>query len=204
MTPFHVAMATAWIVVFAGLAPPPARADFAAGMAAARNGDFVTALAEWTPLAAAGDTDAQVNLGLMYEQGAGVEADPARALDLFRAAAGQGHSLAAYKTGLAYQLGKGVGVDKPEAVRWFRISAEAGYPGGVYELGYSYHQGDGVAADSQEALKWFYAAAELGWGNALPARNFTERELSPERIEAASRDAAEWLAAHRDVLPAGR
>ncbi len=186
------------------LTPLAAQADFAAGMAAARQGDFATALAEWTPLAQAGDREAQMNLALMYEKGRGVEADPLRALELFLAAADQGHSLAAYWAGLAYQMGKGVPVDSDQAVRWFRASAESGHPGGIYELGYSYHQGEGVAADSQEALKWFYIAAALRWGGAIPARNFTEKELNAEQIEAASQAADAWFAAHPDILPQER
>lgn len=204
MTLIRFAITSAWIGILAVVTPLPAQADFAAGMVAARQGDFATALAEWTPLAEAGDRDAQANLALMYDQGAGVEPDPLRALDLFLAAADQGHSLAAYRAGLAYQMGKGVPVDPGQAVRWFRVSAENGYPGGIYELGYSYHQGEGVAADSQEALKWFYVAAALSWGNAIAARNFTEKELSAEQIEAASQSADAWLAAHPDILPQGR
>ncbi len=193
----------AWAFAAALVSGTPAQADFAAGMAAARQGDFDTALVEWEPLAAAGHADAQINLGIMYERGAGVDADLVRALALFTDAAAQGHSLAAYKVGLAHQMGHGVGVDYEVAVRWFRASAEAGYPGGAYELGYSYHQGEGVSLDPQEALKWFVVADEIGWGNARPARNFTARELTPEAVEAAVRDGVAWLEAHRDVIPPG-
>ena len=48
------------------------RADFQKGVAAYNNGDFATALREWTPLAEQGDADAQYNLGLMYAKGRGV------------------------------------------------------------------------------------------------------------------------------------
>jgi TPR repeat protein len=184
------------VALVAMLAPAKAMADFAAGMVAARDGDFATALVEWEPLAATGDMDAQMNLGMMYERGAGVERDPAMALVLFTAAANQGHSLAAYKVGLAHQLGLGIPVDFAAAVTWFRVSAENGYPGGVYELGYSYYQGEGVAADPQEALKWFYAAEEMGWPNARPATNFTEKLLDQNSIEAAQAAATTWLDAH--------
>jgi TPR repeat protein len=47
-------------------------ADFNKGLEAAQSGDFKTALAEWTPLAEQGDADAQLNLGLMYDNGDGV------------------------------------------------------------------------------------------------------------------------------------
>jgi TPR repeat protein len=194
-------LALALATLVAVLPPSMAVADFAAGMAAARQGDFVTALVEWEPLAATGGMDAQMNLGMMYERGAGVDQDPAMALILFTAAATQGHSLAAYKVGLAFQLGLGAPVDYCTAVTWFRVSAENGYPGGVYELGYAYYQGEGVEADPEEALKWFYVADELGWPNARPAKIFTERRLESQSIEAARLDATTWLDAHQGVFP---
>jgi TPR repeat protein len=88
--------------------------------------------------------------------------------------------------------------------RWLRASAESGYGGGIYELGYSYHQSEGVAADSQEALKWFCIAVALRWGGAVLARNFTEKELNAEQIEAASKAANAWFVAHPDIFPQGR
>ena len=50
-------------------------ADFDKGLAAARAGDFVTALAEFKPLAEQGDADAQYNLAQMYRRGEGVIED---------------------------------------------------------------------------------------------------------------------------------
>ena len=43
-------------------------ANFQKGMEAYKNGDYATALKEWKPLAEAGDTDAQYNLGIMYDE----------------------------------------------------------------------------------------------------------------------------------------
>ena len=47
-------------------------ADFQKGMTAYKQGDFATALREWTPLAEQGNATAQSNLGAMYELGHGV------------------------------------------------------------------------------------------------------------------------------------
>ena len=41
--------------------------DFEKGLRAAQSGDFATALREWMPLAERGNTFAQNNLGVMYE-----------------------------------------------------------------------------------------------------------------------------------------
>ena len=52
-----------------------ASADFQKSLTAAQNGDFATALRQWTPLAKKGDAVAQFNLGLMYRNGNGVPQD---------------------------------------------------------------------------------------------------------------------------------
>ena len=49
-----------------------AAADVPAGIAAWQAGDYARAVAEWRPLAEAGDADAQFNLGQAYRLGRGV------------------------------------------------------------------------------------------------------------------------------------
>ena len=53
----------------------PARADVKAGVDAWQAGNYPAAVAEWRPLAIAGDADAQFNLGQAYKLGRGVPAD---------------------------------------------------------------------------------------------------------------------------------
>ena len=60
---------------FALASSPPAQADFADGLTAAKKGDYPTAL-KWFSLAAKqGIAQAQFNLGVMYEKGTGVTQD---------------------------------------------------------------------------------------------------------------------------------
>ena len=68
----HIAILLAFLMT---LSAPVAAQDFQKGLAAAQTGDYATALQEWTPLAEAGDPDAQSNLGVMYKQGKGVLQD---------------------------------------------------------------------------------------------------------------------------------
>ena len=63
------------IAVLLGSARMSASADFQKGVAAAKNGDYATALREWTPLAEQGHASAQYNLGVMYDKGQGVTQD---------------------------------------------------------------------------------------------------------------------------------
>ena len=54
---------------------PSWSADFYKGFLAYNNGDYATALEEWTPLAEQGDAQAQSFLGVMYDNGEGVLQD---------------------------------------------------------------------------------------------------------------------------------
>ncbi|HKY81329.1 MAG TPA: hypothetical protein VJM09_07625, partial [Sphingobium sp.] len=69
----------------------PALADVKTGVDAWQQGDYAKTIAEWRPLAQAGDPDAQFNMGQAYKLGRGVTADMSAALDWYRKAAAQGH-----------------------------------------------------------------------------------------------------------------
>ena len=83
----HLLISLAFLMT---LSSPVAAQDFDKGLAAAEAGDFATALQEWTPLAEAGDAEAQIYLGSMYALGTGVPQDYKEALKWYRLAAEQG------------------------------------------------------------------------------------------------------------------
>ena len=174
----------------------PASADFAAGMEAARRGDFAVAVQEWTPLAKAGDAQAQVNLALMFELGASVDQDYEQSAHWYGLAAEQGDAGAQYHLGLHYQSGLGVAHDPVRAVALFQQSADQAHPGAMYELGYAFHEGDGRPKDLVQAMAWFIASAARGWSPSVPARNFTERQLTDDELAKADGLAAAWLTDH--------
>jgi len=66
-------------------------ADHQKGLTAAQNGDYATALREFTPLAEQGIAEAQVNLGFMYKKGRGVPQDDIYAHMWWNIAASLGH-----------------------------------------------------------------------------------------------------------------
>ena len=63
--------------------------DYAAGEAAWQRGEHAAALAQWLPLAEAGQARAQFAVGLAYDRGQGVERDAATAARWYRRAAAQ-------------------------------------------------------------------------------------------------------------------
>ena len=78
----------------------PAAADVKAGVDAWQQGDYAKAVAEWQPLAQAGDPDAQFNMGQAYKLGRGVPSSMSTAIDWYRKAAAQGHIRAEDNLGL--------------------------------------------------------------------------------------------------------
>jgi TPR repeat protein len=88
--------------------------------------DYSAAYSEWLPLAELGDVEAQYNLGVMYDEGAGMERDLAAAADWYRKAAEQGFMDAQTNLGIMYYHGQGVARDHAEAARWFQKAASQG------------------------------------------------------------------------------
>jgi len=112
-----------------GLTACTDEADFNAGVAAYKRGDYATALREWRPLAKQGNADAQYNLGNMYSEGKGVPQDYPRAVGLWRKAAEQGYADAQYNLGFMYSMGRGVPQDRVQAHMWFKLAASRLPPG---------------------------------------------------------------------------
>ena len=73
-----------------------------------------------------GYADAQFNLGLMYANGEGVEADTSKAVELFMKAAEQGNIDAQNNLAAMYFTGEGVARDVDKAIEWFEKAAKQG------------------------------------------------------------------------------
>ncbi len=178
-------------VAFAGA---PAFADFQDGVNAFENGDFAAALAEWKPLAEQGNTDAQYNLGLMYDNGDGVAQDDIEAMKWYTLAADLGDAKAQYKLGLMYNNGKGVPQDYKEAVKWYTLSVEQGDADAQNNFGFLYSNGHGVLQDFVRAHMWYNIAASNGSEKGAENRNIISAKMTPSQIEKSQDLANECLA----------
>jgi len=89
-------------------------------------GDYTAAYDEWLPLAELGDAEAQFNLGVLYDEGAGVEQNLITAAAWYRKAAEQGFIDAQTNLGIMYYHGLGVDPDLEAAAHWFRLAADQG------------------------------------------------------------------------------
>ena len=156
--------------------------DFEEGFAAAQKGDFATALRLWKPLAEQGNSSAQYNLGLMYDNGRGVAQDYKTAVKWYTLAAEQGFAPAQVNLGLMYDNGQGVAQDYKTAVKWYTLAAEQGLASAQSLLGMMYETGKGVAQDDVKAYTWFNIAAIDGDQDAIKGRDIVAKLMTPAQL----------------------
>jgi TPR repeat protein len=129
-----------------------ALADFDAAAAAFAAGDYAQAQEQLQPLLAMHDPRAQYSMGVLYENGLGVNKDPRQAVAWYLQSAEQGNSDAQYNLGAMHEHGVGIPVNFAEAARWYRPAAEAGDIDALSNLGVLYANGQGVKQDKILAM----------------------------------------------------
>ncbi|MFP6729526.1 MAG: hypothetical protein VCD50_05065 [Alphaproteobacteria bacterium] len=120
------------------------------------------------PMALAGDADAQVSLGFMYQNGQSFEQSYSSAAYWYRRAAEQGHALAQFALGDLYARGLGLDQDYFRAAYWFRIAALGGNVSAQMRLAHFYENGFGVPRDYTAAVLWYSRASQASRGLNKP------------------------------------
>lgn len=141
-----------------------------------------------------GNSNAQLDVASMYQNGRGVSPNRREAIDWYKKAAAQGNEKAVsrlkllqaneerfgkelasarngdmesqYKLGNMYTEGIGTNIDLAKAADAFEQSASKGYAKAEYKLGLIYYEGTGVKASRKTAFKWFKQAADKGYAAA--------------------------------------
>lgn len=116
--------------------------------------------------AEAGNTEAQCELGMMYEHGLGMPKDFQAAILWYRTAADHGSGYAAYKIAQMFENGHGVQQDITQVAQWLKRAAECGLPEAQYKLGTMLETGRGVNQRWSEAASWYLQAANQGISDA--------------------------------------
>ena len=124
-------------------------------------------------LAQAGNPEAQYHLGMMYNNGIGVNQDPGKAFALFSDAADSDEPLASYKVGCYYggQFGV-VQPDREKSLQYKLIAANAGYSFAQSDVGNMYFENGSYS----EAIKWWKLATAQGYPQALGNLSLAFRE----------------------------
>jgi TPR repeat protein len=155
---FRRAAALLALPLIAAAMSAPALADVKSGVDAWQRGDYAAAVAEWRPLAVAGDADAQFNLGQAYKLGRGVPTDLTQAEAWYRRAAQQGHLQAEDNLGLVLFTAN----RREEAMSFIARSAARGEPRAQYVLGTAHFNGDLAPKDWPLAYALTKRASDAG------------------------------------------
>ena len=160
--------------------------------------DMVQAL-KWHRIAAyKGLALAQGNVGYFYQHGlGGVKQDYAEALKWYRLGAEGGDDQSQYNLGLAYLRGTGVPRNLREAEKWLMKAAEQDMPDAQNDLAVVYSVGgDGLQQDVVAAYKWHLIAVENGIHRGDEAFELFKKQMTPDQLAAAKREARDWMKSH--------
>jgi localization factor PodJL len=112
--------------------------------------------------AAAGNPDAEYEIGVRYSEGRGVAIDLELAAQWFESAAKHGLAPAQYRLGSLYEKGLGVKKDLNKARQLYLQAADKGNAKAVHNLAVLYAEGIDGKPDYQIASQWFRKAANRG------------------------------------------
>lgn len=114
-----------------------------------------------------GDWCAQVNMGVLYEEGTFVGKDERKALEYYLMAAGNGSTGAMNNIGNFYLHGKGVAKDYDKAFEWYQKAVElSGNAAAECSLGMCYQYGYGTKINYEKARCFYELSAKQGIGLA--------------------------------------
>lgn len=152
------------LAALALLAPAgKAAADGLTGLKAYEQGDYVTAMREFLPLAEAGQAAAQAAVGQMYLAGQGVPQDPNQAAIWLEKAAEGGNARARYQIGNMYAAGMGVPADDMKASYFLVKAANQNMAVAQLAMAQRFYHGQGVPKDLVQSF--LYAALSARQGN---------------------------------------
>ncbi len=114
-----------------------------------------------------GDWRAQVNMGILYEEGTFVGQDERKALEYYLMAAENGSTGAMNNIGNFYLHGKGVAKNYDKAFEWYQKAADlSGNAAAECSLGMCYQYGYGTKIDYEKARCFYELSARQGLGLA--------------------------------------
>lgn len=136
--------------------------NFDQGVEAYLAGNYLQAYSIWKPLADKGGAVAMFNIGVLYAQGLGLEANDKIAVEWYRKSAEGAYAPAQFNFGTAYANGRGVEKDDALAAKWWQAAAGQGHLQAQYNLATLYYFGRGVEKNIDKAKSWYQKAADRG------------------------------------------
>lgn len=162
--------------------------DSITSLRALRNKAYAVDFDRLLPLAEAGNTQAQNDVGLMYEYGRGVDRDPAKAYYWYQQAAAQDDVAGWHNLGRSYNFGIGTEQNFERAEALYLQAVERGHTAALFYLGTLYatdHGSDTSYSSDIIAYAWLKTAADTGDKTARPIAERLLLKLTDEEIEIA-------------------
>jgi uncharacterized protein len=162
-------------------------ADYLAGHGVAQ--DAKLAAYWYTKAAEAGDPEAALQAGYLYDAGIGVEKNPVLAVHWYQLAVAGGLARAKVNLAVAYLWGSGVEQNRTEAIRLLNEAAGKGVGLAACYLGVIYQYGIGVPADASSADWWYGRGVKLRDARAeydLGTLEFVGRNHAHDLVTAAN------------------
>jgi TonB family protein len=125
--------------------------------------------AETRAAAEAGDVEAQLKLGQLFQQGRGVRRDDVQALEWLSKAAESGSAEAQFRLAALFLVRENGPVSAQQAHEWLLKAAEQGHAMAMMGLAGLYASGRGTPRDPKQAFVWLHKAADAGVVRALAA-----------------------------------
>lgn len=141
-------------------------ADFKTALEDYKAGRYVPAYEEFIILARLGNTEAQYNIGLMYNKGLGVKQDYGLALDWYTKAVKKDHPIAMNNIGVFYEKGQGVTQNAEIAARWYLQAANKNNANAQLNMARATYAGAGLKKDLKASLYWLLLAADQNLAEA--------------------------------------
>lgn len=178
-------------------------AGFEEGIAAYQANNIPLAFKEFSAAAEAGHANSQFNLGLMYEQGIGVDKDEKEAIVWYRKSAVQGNAFAQFNLAVLYENGRGTAVNFAQANEWYRKASLQGDPLAIGNLGMLYLRGQGVKENTIAGLALLLVSATEDSSSANNAKQniASTRGLTTVMISAAQTLSTEMGNAENVLVP---
>jgi TPR repeat protein len=155
--------------------------------------------------AAAGDAQAQYELGMQYLAGdvTGVK-NPVQALKWLEMAAKQGHADARFNLGVMYRAGQGALQNFEAAFQWFELAAMQNHAEAQYNVGLMHKSGMSVPIDPVKAYTWVNLAAAQGHVGAISARDSLLQSMTPQQVVEGQRASRDWKPVAADASQADK
>lgn len=145
-----------------------------------------------TRAAEANSPEAQFELAKLYEQGIGVDPDPARALALYRQAAAQDYADAINDLGfLTYQGGLGLTPDPQAALKLFERAADLRHPQALFNFAALIDDGLIEGRGPDDAARYLYDALRSGARDVLDLLAEKPNQFTAETRKALQRRLSE-------------